>query len=121
MLFRSAFVAVWVLAAAALLALYVAQELLEELFATGHPSGVAGVFGHGGWWAIPLSLFFSAVVAACVGVADDLVEFAASILGSRVFVASVPAVRPSLGSVRMRGLAFVWQGRGPPVRRTFAA
>ena len=37
-----------------LLAIYAVQESLEELYASGHPTGFAGVFGHGGWWAIPV-------------------------------------------------------------------
>lgn len=49
----------WLSCTACLLAVYSSQEVLEGLFATGHPTGIAGVFGGGGWWAIP--------AAACVG------------------------------------------------------
>src|SRR4051794_37807013 len=35
---------VWALAWASLVAIYVAQEFLEGLFAVGHPSGAAGIF-----------------------------------------------------------------------------
>ena len=41
----------WLAGWAALVLIYATQETLEALLATGHPAGVAGVFGHGGWWA----------------------------------------------------------------------
>jgi len=53
----------WPAASAALLAIYVSQELLEGLLAPGHPSGWAGVVGSGGWLAVPLALAFGGVVA----------------------------------------------------------
>src|SRR3954469_14549453 len=40
---------VWPAASAAVLAIYASQELLEAMFAAGHPGGWAGVFGSGGW------------------------------------------------------------------------
>ena len=29
------------------------RSFLEGLLATGHPAGLAGIFGFGGWWSIP--------------------------------------------------------------------
>ncbi len=111
---RRAFAVVWAVAVVALLLLYVAQETLEELFATGHPSGLAGVFGHGGLWAIPLSFAFGAIVAACVSVADDLVEFAIAARGRLTWLATaVLGSTPTHGAVS-RGTGFAWLGRGPP-------
>ena len=40
--------------ASALLAIYVGQESVEGILAHGHPGGPAGVFGAGGWVAVPL-------------------------------------------------------------------
>ena len=40
------------------------QEFLEGLFATGHPAGLAGIFGYGGWWSIPAALCIGLVLAA---------------------------------------------------------
>jgi hypothetical protein len=54
------------LIAASLLALYSCQELLEGMLSNGHPEGFDGVFGEGGWWAVPLSLLFGAVIAAAL-------------------------------------------------------
>ncbi len=45
----------WALVAVALVAIYVGQELLEGMLANGHPGGLAGVLGAGGWLALPLS------------------------------------------------------------------
>src|SRR5579875_1522594 len=57
--FSVSFGALWALCALALVAIFACQETLEGIFATGHPSGWTGVFGDGGYWAIP--------VAGCVG------------------------------------------------------
>jgi len=66
----------WALSSGSLLAVYVVQELLEALFAAGHPGGFAGVFGHGGWWAVPLALLLGAVIAALLHVGRLLVPAA---------------------------------------------
>src|SRR5580693_144611 len=36
----------WIVCSACLIAIYITQELLEGLFAAGHPAGFAGVFGY---------------------------------------------------------------------------
>ena len=56
--------ALWLVCTVCLVAIYVSQELLEGLFATGHPAGLAGVFGYGGWWSIPAALCVGLVLAA---------------------------------------------------------
>ena len=55
--------ALWLLVSAALVGIYVVQEFGEGLFATGHPAGLAGIFGYGGWWAIPAAAAIGLVVA----------------------------------------------------------
>ncbi len=52
---RRSSLTVWLLAWVGLVAIYALQELLEELLASGHPGGFAGVFGHGGFWAVPVA------------------------------------------------------------------
>lgn len=47
---------VWLLVAGALFGVYAGQELLEGWLAAGHPFGLAGVLGAGGWLALPLAL-----------------------------------------------------------------
>lgn len=111
------FTALWLLCAVCLIAIYVCQEFLEGLFVTGHPGGLVGIFGYGGWWAIP----------AAVGVGLVL---AAAFHGARWVLREV-ALRFGPAGVRLRGpaaacaprlvllappapLADGWSGRGPP-------
>ncbi len=54
----------WLTCSSALVAIYVSQEWLEGLLATGHPAGLTGIFGYGGWWAIPAALCVGLVLAA---------------------------------------------------------
>jgi hypothetical protein len=53
----------WLLATVALIALFVAQELLEGVLFPGHASGLAGVVSFGGWTALPLAVAVGGVVA----------------------------------------------------------
>lgn len=46
----------WSAFTAVLVAAYVTQEWLEGALAHGHPTGFAGVFGGGGYWAVPASI-----------------------------------------------------------------
>ena len=92
--------------------------VLEGVLAAGHPTGWIGVFGYGGWWAIP--------VAVCVGLVLAAVYHAADwVLGevSRRWAASrtrrprrvAPARRPSVVAVPQPApVAGGWSGRGPP-------
>lgn len=54
----------WVACSTALVGIFTCQELLEGWFATGHAAGLTGVFGFGGWWAIPAALCIGLVLAA---------------------------------------------------------
>lgn len=112
------FAALWLACAACLVAIYVCQESLEGLFATGHPGGLAGIFGYGGWWSVPAALAVGLVLAAVLH-------------GARWVLQEVAhrRRRPS-GSSRRRGpgsrapraavlprlvpLADGWSDRGPP-------
>ncbi len=64
------FLRMWLAVAAALVLIYSGQELLEGFLSSGHPEGMVGIFGGGGWWAIPLALLAGAVVALLLRVAD---------------------------------------------------
>jgi hypothetical protein len=59
----------WPLASAGLLAIFAAQELVEGLLSGGHPSGLHGLVGHGGWIAVPLAVVLGGVVAGAAIVA----------------------------------------------------
>jgi len=54
---------VWLLASLALVATYAGQELIEGALAPGHAAGLAGVFGAGGWWALPVSVALGGLLA----------------------------------------------------------
>lgn len=62
---------IWLTLTGGLLAIFCMQELLEALFTTGQPDGLQGIFGDGGWLAIPLSM-------AVAGIAMAFVRLAAS-------------------------------------------
>jgi len=69
----------WLAASGALLAVFVAQELVEGALSPGHPAGLAGVAGNGGWIAVPLALAIGAVVAVLLRGADAVIaRFAGS-------------------------------------------
>jgi hypothetical protein len=53
----------WLAAGGAIAGIYTLQEWLEGVLAQGHPGGIAGIFGHGGWTALALSLAVGLVVA----------------------------------------------------------
>src|ERR1700742_3120265 len=57
-------VALWAICAVSLVAIYSGQELLEGLLPTGPPAGLVGIFGYGGWWAIPAAICVGLVLAA---------------------------------------------------------
>jgi hypothetical protein len=88
------FVALWLVCASCLLAIYCTQEFLEGLFATGHPTGLAGIFGLGGLWSVPSAIGVGLVLATLM-------------YGARWTLAQVsqwrrpaPTSRPRRGSVR---------------------
>ncbi len=109
----------WPAASAALLAIYVSQELLEGLLTRGHPTGWAGVFGARGWFAVPLAFAFGAVVALGLRVtravrAAQPIRIAAVRPG--LPVAPVHAAVPTAAPRRSgRLLAEHLAGRAPPV------
>jgi hypothetical protein len=67
----------WALAALALLAIYCGQELAEGFLSSGHPGGLAGVFGEGGLWSLPLSVLLGGVVALCLRGSEAAVRWLA--------------------------------------------
>ncbi|MGO9498802.1 MAG: hypothetical protein ACLQA5_19130 [Solirubrobacteraceae bacterium] len=110
--FTLSLTAMWLTCSAALIAIFACQEFLEGLFATGHPGGLVGVFGYGGWWSIPAALSIGLVLATLLHGARgscarsptgerDLI----SLLSDRCCVWRVPAMRWSC--VRRR-----WSGAG---------
>jgi hypothetical protein len=111
------FAGLWLLGAGCLVAIYVCQELLEGLLATGHPAGMAGVFGAGGWWSVPAALAVGLVLAALFHGARWLLREIA-VRSTRGPVSARPTtaqrVPPGPPLLRPAPLAIGWSGRGPP-------
>jgi hypothetical protein len=111
------FATLWLLCTVSLIAIYVAQEALEALLATGHPAGIAGIFGYGGWWAVPASACVALVVAAVLHgarwVLDATAARHARIPTPRRAVTHLCAPRPALVP-RPAPVAAGWSDRGPP-------
>jgi hypothetical protein len=110
--------ALWAACSMCLLAIYVSQELLEGQFATGHPVGVAGIFGYGGWWSVPAAACVGLVLAAMFHSTSWVLDEVAR----RYAITVPPAPRPTaspwpadLRLPRLAPLAGGWSGRGPPV------
>jgi hypothetical protein len=112
------FTALWMVCAGALVAIYASQELLEGVLATGHPAGLAGVFGYGGWWSVPAAFAVGLVLAAVFhGARWALLEVASRRSTTpRTRRAPTGAPRPNLcvPAPRLAPLADGWSGRGPP-------
>lgn len=114
---RAAGVRVWLLASAALVAIFCGQELLEGLFAGGHAAGVAAVLGGGGWWALPAALLIGGLLALALR-AGAVVEDALAPLLVRLRLragSDVRPPRPRTPSPRLpTPLARAAAGRAPP-------
>jgi hypothetical protein len=108
----------WLACSVGLIAIFVCQEFLEELFAPGHPTGLAGIFGYGGWWAIPVSVCVGLVLAAwfhgACWVLQRIVE--RRMTARRAWTGPVgPRARtPDLVVARLAPLVGGWSDRGPP-------
>jgi hypothetical protein len=116
--FSLSFLALWLTCAVCLVAIYASQELLEGLFLTGHPAGLSGVFGYGGWWAVPAALSVGLVLAALLHGARWVLEEVATRRASAPSgrrASAGRAGRPGIALLpRLAPLAAGWCGRGPP-------
>jgi hypothetical protein len=116
----SSFARLWAAASAALVALYMLQEGFEGAFAPGHPSGLIGVFGHGGWTALIFSVVIGALIAALTRLAHEAIEFVAGRAVARRRWGAQPrpswAVFATPTRQRLDALAWNLAGRAPPVR-----
>jgi hypothetical protein len=106
----------WAVTTATLVAVYAIQETLEGFVASGHPGGIGGVVGHGGWWAVPVAAVAAVAVVALLRLGEEVVRLAARISAPAVATAP-PLVFPAsaeLVPVRVRARAAA--GRAPPRR-----
>jgi hypothetical protein len=115
---RRSFLHLALLIGAALLALYSCQELLEGMLSTGDPGGFEGVFGDGGWWAVPLAFACGTVVAAALRGARAAIRWVAARRRRPQLSHGrpVPTPRPRrLALPRPAPLAGAAAGRAPPL------
>jgi hypothetical protein len=104
--------------AASLLVLYSCQELLEGMLSHGHPEGFDGVFGDGGWWALPLSFVCGLAIAAALRGARAAIRWVVSRRRrpTTLHGRPTPAPRPRrLTLPRPVPLAGAAAGRAPPL------
>jgi len=107
---------IWLIAWAGLVAIYAVQELLEEILAAGHPGGAAGVFGHGGWWAVPVAAAVAAGVTALMRVARAVLRIAAAVRPRALFAPLSFVVPAGIELFAPAPLARAYAGRAPPRR-----
>jgi hypothetical protein len=111
---RLSSVTIWLLSWTGLLLIYATQELLEGVIASGHPGGIGGVLGHGGWWAVPVAAVVAGVVTLCLRVGRAVLGVAAAARRLRLWpVASRLAPAESV-LVAPAPLARAYAGRAPP-------
>jgi hypothetical protein len=114
--FTVSFAGLWLICTVALVAIYCIQEFCEGLLIVGHPGGLQGIFGYGGWWSIPAAACVGLVLAAVFHGARWVLEETAArckvivVQRSRIMQARprdflAPAPVPLVGG---------WSGRGPP-------
>ena len=107
----------WLVCATSLVVIYSGQEFLEGLLATGHPAGLIGIFGYGGWWAIPAALCVGLVLAAALHGARWVLNEVAARRAPAPPSSPSADTRPRPAGVslpRLTPLALGWCGRGPP-------
>jgi hypothetical protein len=118
--YKMSLAALWLACSLCLVAIYAGQEFLEGLFATGHPSGLIGIFGYGGWWSIPAAAGVGFVLAALLYGANWLVRRVAEArAGAQPGWSGrpLPVVRPrDAVLVGLAPLVGGWSDRGPPWR-----
>jgi hypothetical protein len=116
--FSFSFLGLWLTCSLSLLVIYATQELLEGVLAVGHPWGLAGVLGYGGWWSIPASLCIGLVLAALLHgarwVLEEVAARCASALPDRRRSARLGTRHRSAVLPVLAPLAAGWSGRGPP-------
>jgi hypothetical protein len=110
--------ALWSVTTLGLIAIYAVQETLEALSVSGHPGGASGVFGHGGWYAVPAAAVVAVGVVAVLRVGRAVLRFA-SRFAPRAARLPTPNLRVpfSVALVAPTPLALAAAGRAPPLAR----
>ena len=116
--YTASLAAMWLACSISLIGIFACQEFLEGLLATGHPAGLVGIFGYGGWWSIPAAVCVGLVLAAWFHGARWILRGVARrrARAHARWVRAAPVVpRPRDAAVsRLAPLIGGWSGRGPP-------
>jgi hypothetical protein len=111
---RRSLAALWSLSGVGLLAVYSVQETLESFLSSGHPGGIAGVFGHGGLWAIPASAGVGLVVALVLRAGRVVLDAAANVTPELPHLPLRLILPVGFRPAVVRPLARSAAGRAPP-------
>jgi hypothetical protein len=104
--------------AAALLAIFVAQEVCEALLSGGHAGALGGIAGPGGWLALPLAIAVGALIEAAarwLDRAEQRVAVAFAPAAPRAPAAIAPPPELDRAPLCSRPLAFGLSRRPPPL------
>jgi hypothetical protein len=106
----------WIATTTSMLLIFALQESVEGALGSGHPTGLEGVLGHGGWLAIPLAAAIGAMIALALRGAAASAAPAPSLTPSLRWSPKPFALRllPSRSAARPDPLARHLAGRGPP-------
>lgn len=108
----------WAVTTFGLIAIYAVQETLEALSTSGHPAGVAGVLGHGGWYAVPAAAVVALGVVALLRVGRAVLRFASRLVPRAARLRALRSRAPfSVALVAATPLALAAAGRAPPPAR----
>ena len=108
-------VGLWAVTTVGLVVVYAVQESLEELYASGHPTGFSGVFGHGGWWAVPAAAIVAVGVVALLRLGRAVLRLAGRAGARRGrFRRARPSFPRAFVLVAPAPLARAAAGRAPP-------
>jgi hypothetical protein len=103
----------WIGASLALAACYAGQELIEGALATGHPAGLGGILGHGGWSALVISPAVGLLVALALRPPRAPASIAAARPHATAVSATPPPARPNARSGSIFTVPAV-PARAPP-------
>ena len=112
---RLSLVSLWAVTTVGLLVVYALQESLEELYASGHPTGFTGIFGHGGWWAVPSAVVVAVAVVGLLRVGRAVLRFSGRLSARPVQFRPLTSIAPAaVALVVPAPLAGAAAGRAPP-------
>ena len=114
---RRSVLRLWMVATVALVLIYIGQEALEGVLASGHAGGLAGILGGGGWWALPAAVAIGGALALLVHGGRAAIGLVARLARRRVSARPTRRSRAPIPVFLLLAspLARCAPGRAPPV------